>query len=341
MGFRRWRRSLCGVVVLVVAALLVCPAGPAVADPADPSSIDHGGDSPTLKDLLESTSRGFLEAQAALDASRKQQADLTTKLRQAETELPALTREVNDIAAAAYRLNRGGTASALLESRSPDTLLTGAAMLELITQRQDRRIRELTNLRKRLATGKAQIDAETAKQQEQVAKLGQEKRDAEKALAAVGGQATGGFVSVNSPVAKPAPRNANGTWPSESCIVDDPTTSGCLTARTLNAMQQAKGVGFNHFVACFRTGDRFEHPKGRACDFAAAPNGFGGVAAGADRTYGNNLAAYFVRNANALGVLYVIWFRQIWMPATGWRAYTSGGSDPSSSHTNHVHLSVI
>ena len=106
-------------------------------------------------------------------------------------------------------------------------------------------------------------------------------------------------------------------------------------------MQQAQAAGFTRHVACFRTGDRFEHPKGRACDFAAQKNGFGGVAAGDDRIYGNNLAAYFVRNADALGVLYVIWFKQVWMPSTGWRAYSAAGGDPSSDHTNHVHVSLI
>jgi hypothetical protein len=93
-------------------------------------------------------------------------------------------------------------------------------------------------------------------------------------------------------------------------------------------------------VSCFRRGGPYEHPKGRACDFAAQPDGFGGVATGGDRAYGNNLAAYFVRNANRLGVLYVIWFEQIWTPSTGWRAYRNGRGDPSSDHTNHAHLSM-
>src|SRR5207249_9778775 len=78
-------------------------------------------------------------------------------------------------------------------------------------------------------------------------------------------------------------------WSSDVCSSDLPTTTGCITPPMLHALQQAKAAGFNHFVACFRTGDRFEHPKGRACDFAAAPKGFGGVAAGDDRIYGNNL----------------------------------------------------
>lgn len=108
----------------------------------------------------------------------------------------------------------------------------------------------------------------------------------------------------------------------------------------LHALNQATAAGFTRYVSCYRSGGSGEHPKGRACDFAAQRDGFGGIATGEDRTYGNNLAAYFVRNADRLGVLYVIWFRQIWMPGSGWRPYGEAGGDPSSDHTNHVHLSV-
>ena len=48
-----------------------------------------------------------------------------------------------------------------------------------------------------------------------------------------------------------------------------------------------------------------------------------------------------MKNASSLGVLYVIWFRQVWTPAAGWHAYSGGNGDPSSDHTNHVHLSLI
>jgi len=122
--------------------------------------------------------------------------------------------------------------------------------------------------------------------------------------------------------------------------VDDPSTGGCLTPRTYHAYQQTKAAGFNHYVSCFRSGGSGEHPKGRACDWAAAVSGFGGVASGAERDYGNRLASYYLGNADRLGVMYVIWFRQIWMPGLGWRTYNSGGGDPASDHTNHVHLSV-
>ena len=106
-------------------------------------------------------------------------------------------------------------------------------------------------------------------------------------------------------------------------------------------MNQAKAAGYKRYVSCHRSGGGGEHPKGRACDFAAATSGFKNAdATGGDRTYGNNLAAYYVKNASSLGVLYVIWYRQIWMPGTGWRSYSGGGS-PAADHTNHVHLSMV
>jgi len=106
-------------------------------------------------------------------------------------------------------------------------------------------------------------------------------------------------------------------------------------------MQEAQKAGFTRFVSCFRPSGPYEHPKGRACDFSAQEKGFGGIAAGGDKVYGSNLAAFFVRNANALAVLYVIWFKQVWTPSVGWHAYSGVTGDPSGDHTNHVHLSII
>jgi hypothetical protein len=105
-------------------------------------------------------------------------------------------------------------------------------------------------------------------------------------------------------------------------------------------LRQTQAAGFTRYVACYRQATWGEHPLGRACDFAAAPKGFGGIATGGDRAYGNNLANYFIANSRPLSVLYVIWFKQIWLPSSGWRAYTKGQGDPASDHTNHVHLSV-
>ncbi|HWH00364.1 MAG TPA: hypothetical protein VNV66_13800 [Pilimelia sp.] len=311
------------------------PAGAATA--AEPTPGREG--TPTLREVLEAAARGYVDAKAALDRSRKRQRQLTGELARIETRLQEISVEVGAVAATSYRTGRIGVVTALLSAASPDAFLARASAADLIAQRDDAQLRELHAARAAQATAKAAIDREVATQRRQVAVMKKRQDDAVRALAEVGGQATGGFVSATSPLAKPAPRNPDGSWPRESCIIDDPTTSGCLTPRTLHALRQAQAVGFRRYVSCFRTGDAYEHPKGRACDFAAQVGGFGGHAAGDDRRYGNDLAAFFVRNADRLGVLYVIWYRQIWFPGSGWRAY-SGGGDPASAHTNHVHLSV-
>jgi hypothetical protein len=186
------------------------------------------------------------------------------------------------------------------------------------------------------------IDLEVKEQQKQVTVMAKKKKEAELALASVGGGAVaGGFINADSPLAKPAKRNSDGSWPKESCTINDPTTSGCITPRLLNAYQQARAAGFKRYTSCFSQRSSGEHPKGRACDFAAATGGFENVnASGGDRTYGNNLASYFISNSSRLGVLYVIWYRRIWLPSSGWKSYSGAGGDPSSDHTNHVHLSM-
>jgi hypothetical protein len=333
--------------LLAAATLLVAaPHVPVTAAPVLPAAQpgetpDDEGGTPTLREVLEAAARGHLEAQAKFDASKKRQLQLTAQLRSTEARLDSLLVEVGAVAAVAYRSGRLGPVSALLASRSPDAFLLRAQAVELMAHRDNATLRELNRLRAEYARNKQRIDAEVAEQAKQVKVMKRRQQDAERALVAVGGAPTGGFVSATSPLAKPAPRNSDGSWPRESCIIEDPTTSGCVTPRTLHAYRQARADGFRRFTSCHRSGGGGEHPLGRACDFAAQPNGFGGTATGGDRRYGNDLAAYFVRNASRLGVLYVIWFRQIWFPGSGWRSYSGANGDPSSDHENHVHLSML
>jgi hypothetical protein len=328
-------------LVATAAVFLGTPGLPASAEPTPtPSaSTDDEGAPKTLREVLETAGRGYIEAKAKLDQSKKKQVAFTLQLQRVEIRLAALSVEVGAVAATAYRTGRLSTISALLNSTSPDAFFERAVAMDVLALRDDATMRRLTQAREEWTRAKALLDNEVKEGQKQLAIMKRKKNDAERALAAVGGRPTGGYVSINSPLAKPAPRNSDGSWPRESCTIDDPTTSGCLTPRTLHAYQQARVAGFTRYTACFRSSGSGEHPKGRACDFAAQKGGFGGTATGGDRTYGNNLAAYFVRNADRLGVLYVIWYRQVWFPGSGWRSY-SGCCNAASTHTNHVHLSM-
>jgi hypothetical protein len=314
---------------------LVSQASALAAEPGD----DEGGTG-TLREQLDAASKGYIDAKAALDASVAKQVELTEELASLETQIAAESELVAAIAAAAYRTGGLGPLAGLLSSDSPDHFLERVALLDAVGQQEDAEIRRLVETRERAAEARAAIEVEITTQQEQVAEMAKRKEQAEKALrAAGGGQVTSGIVGTSSYVAEPAPRNADGSWPAETCSEYDPTTGGCITPRMLHAYNQARAAGFTRYTSCKRDGGGGEHPLGRACDFAAAVNTFGGAATGAEKTYGNNLTAFFINNASRLGVLYVIWYRQVWMPGSGWRSYSGSGS-PAAEHTNHVHVSI-
>jgi peptidoglycan DL-endopeptidase CwlO len=344
------RRRLAALLALTVAAsglTVVAVAMPASAVPrplaAPGDSGDDGeGGSKSLIDQLESASKGFLEAQEALARSKKRQQELSAKLKEIDGQLVPRQAALDQIVRQTYRTGRLGPMSALLTADSSDTLLDRAQMLETLAIKQDSALRDLKDVRTQQSQAKLAIDAAVREQQKQLNTMAKRKAQAENALKAAnaGQDASSPSDGGSSARAKAAPRNTDGSLPSEGCTVNDPTTSGCITPRLLHAMRQAQGAGFNRFVACFRRQNSGEHPQGKACDFAADTGGFGGVATGSSKDYGNRLANYFINNSSRLGVLYVIWFRRIWLPSSGWKSYSGGSGDPASDHTNHLHLSV-
>jgi len=320
------------------ATLLVTPAAPAGAAPGgSTSTADDGDDNPLLNDVLDSTGRRYLAAKAAVAKSTKTQLGLALDVKSAEARRDALVPQVNAIAAQQYRTGGLTSASFMLNSTSTDTFLERAISLGEMNALNDSKLHELDQAINEVTTAKARLDHEVAAQNQSLASMAKQKQAAEQALALVGGKSlTGGFVVAKSPEADPAPRNADGGFSPESCSVNDPTTDGCITPRTYHMYLEVKKAGFNRFVGCHRNGGPFEHPKGRACDWSLQKSGFS-VAHNADmKNYGNNVMAFLVRNADRLGVLYVIWYAQIWFPATGWKTYHG-----PSSHKDHVHVSML
>jgi hypothetical protein len=347
----RWRafrsvvvRSFSLVAAAAATSLLIgtLPANAAPGGDAGGAAGEENGVAPTLLEQLEITNRAYVEAKALSDASKARQAEIQANLAKAEKRLAELADEVGATANAAYRGSKFNlTASLIEDGQSSEDLLRGITTVSYLAWRDDRQLREYVLARQEYGEQLKALDAEVRLQEEQTRQMEKRKNEAVKALDAAGNGGVVNGVPVPTPSATQAPRGPNGTWPPESATVDDPTTSGRITPRTFHALSEARRFGFTHFTGCFRPGDRFEHPKGRACDFAANKNGFAGAATGEDRTYGDKLAGWFVGNADRLGVLYVIWYRQIWTPAAKWHRYGSAGGDPASDHTNHVHLSVL
>jgi peptidoglycan DL-endopeptidase CwlO len=342
---RRWL----SLAAVMAAATLLAPlvpgaavSGASAAPKPSPTPGSEGKTPPLLRDVIERTSRAYVEAKSAVVESQRKQLQLRLDIDKFEKRRADLIPEVSEIARHSYMTGRIGPALMLLNSADSSDFLRRAQDLETKATFDSQRLQALGDALEKVEQSKTLMDIEVKKEKAQLAVMAKQKVDADNAFKLTGGRTTNGYVYVSSPVARQSPKGNDGGWPSQSCSEDDPTTGGCITPRLKFALKETQRLGFERFVSCFRSGGPFEHPKGRACDFSAFRSGFGsGDAGGQDKFYGNNLAAFFVRNADRLGVLYVIWYRQIWLPATGWKSYGSAGGDPSSDHTNHVHLSVL
>ncbi|MEE6262674.1 coiled-coil domain-containing protein [Plantactinospora sonchi] len=328
------RRLALALALLTAASLIVAPS---VASAAPKPAPDGEVETPLLGDVLATTGKRYAEANAALKKSQKRQKELTKQLEEAQDRLDALAPEASQIAAESYRAGKLSAVSMMLNSSSSESFLDRAAALNELNLLNNQKLRRLNEAREQVNAAKDAVDAEVEKQKDARKVIDKQKTEAEKALALVGGitRPNKGLVDAESKVARPGPGMDDG-FPPLSCNQDDPTTGGCITARTLHMYKEVKRAGFNRFVGCYRPGGPYEHPKGRACDWSLLNRGFSPAANNDQMKYGNNLAAFLVRNADRLGILYVIWYREIWSPAVGWRSY-SGASD----HTDHVHVSML
>ena len=335
---RRWLTPV--VAVLAALAILAGPAAPALAAPSTPTPSGHEEDDEPklLTDVIELRNREYTKAKSQLEKSKKRQLQLALEVRRAEDELTALRPQVSQIAAQSYRTGRIGAVAMLLESDAPDSFVKRASALDELNMVNAEKLSRVTAARNRAQQAKLALDGEVREQQRLANAMARESREAEKALALVGGEGfTGGLVDAKSPVARIGPgRTSDGGWLPESRTENDPTTSGMITPRTLHAYNEVRRAGFKRFAGCYRPGGPWEHPKGRACDWSLQNSGFAPWHNNDTRMYGNNLAAFLIRNADRLGIYYVIWNRQIWFPATGWRSYSG-----PSNHTDHVHMSLL
>lgn len=308
--------------------------------PAAAQDDDGEGGNKSLREQLDEAASKYQDAKAKLDESEKRELKLLVRLDDLEQERKGLIDEIQVVAAAAYRTGRVGAFTALINASSPDSFLDRVVAVDMIAKRDAETLTRFRQLTEEIEQDRSQLAEEISTQEKQVSKLEAAKEQAEQALFAIGGGSTGSFEAYPAQDAAPVERNSDGSLPAQSCSENDPTTGGCLSPRMLHVYNEAQTFGFSRYTSCWRSGTYGEHPLGRACDFSASPNGFGGAAFGNDKTYGDRLASFMVHNADAFGVQYVIWYHEIWFPGNGWRTYGSADGTPSGNHTNHVHVSL-
>ncbi|MFF5232198.1 coiled-coil domain-containing protein [Dactylosporangium sp. NPDC000521] len=322
---------------LVTTCMLVI----AFADPAAAEPGEDGGSNLTVRQALDKAMGEYNDAKGRLDKSTADQAAIEADLGKTQARLAELEVSAGSVASAAYRGRRVSLFNVMAGSDDPDQLLHDMSTIEYMVSRDDKALHDLVETRKKLEQQKADIAAAIANQQAQLKIMEANKKAAEDALKkAGGGGATTGAPTGGTVTTKPVARNSDGSYPKETCSLKDPTTGNCISPRMLNAYNEARLAGFTHYTSCYRSGGGGDHPLGKACDFSANKSTFVNArATGDDLAYGNRLAAWCVANAKNLGVKYVIWYKRIWQPSSGWKSYGGDGT-PAGDHYNHVHLSM-
>ncbi|MEU6248969.1 hypothetical protein [Glycomyces sp. NPDC047010] len=311
--------------LLLVALLALIPA-PAAAEP----------DEETLEADLTEAIAAVNDAQAAVDDANARAAELETQIADTQARFDELRTDLDDYALYLYTEGDLQQTNAILSSSDTRELIDAMTYTGFLGNERAALLNEageiLDQLEAEQAAHAAELDdaAAALKDAETAQEDLEEQLDELRAEEAAGPGGDGG-----------APGAGDYTGGDGGCTEDDPTTSGCLTPRTLNMYYETKDAGFDHYVSCYRSGGSGEHPLGRACDWAANSSGFQDEdASGSDKDYGDRLAAWYVNNASNLGVEYVIWYRQFWSPGSGWRSYSGQDGTPAGDHTNHVHVSM-
>ncbi len=325
--------------MLLLASLLLGVVG--VADPAGAEPGEDGGQNLTVRQALDKANAEYNDAKGRLDKSVADQAAIAEQLTVTQARVGELEASAGTVAAAAYRGQRISLTNVVLASDDAETVIRGMTTVQYMLARDDKQLRELAANRLKLEQQRTDIAAAVANQQAQLKIMETNKKAAEDALKkAGGGGAVTGTPSGGKVTTNPVGRNGDGSYAKQGCSQDDPTTSGCISPRMLNAYNEARKAGYTHYTSCYRSGGGGDHPAGKACDFSSNAKTFVNArASGADKVYGDNLAAWCVANAKNLGVKYVIWYKRIWQPSSGWKSYGGDGT-PAGDHYNHVHLSM-
>ena len=313
-------------IACAAALVAVVPATGAHADP----------DETTLEADLEAAVAAVADAQERVETAEARAEELAEQIEQNQAELDSLSADLDEYAVYLHTEGDLRATAALLAADSPDQMIDMMAFTGFLA---DERAALVAQAEEVLAELEAQREAhadELAEAEQALEDAEEAEADLEAQLEELRAEQAAGPSSDGGAAAATGYGGGDG-----GCTEDDPTTDGCLTPRTLHMYYETKNAGFDHYVSCYRAGGSGEHPQGRACDWSANASGFQNVpASGADKDYGDRLAAWYVNNASSLGVYYVIWYNQFWSPSSGWRSYSGGDGTPAGDHTNHVHVSM-
>ncbi|MGW0809282.1 coiled-coil domain-containing protein [Nonomuraea sp. NPDC002799] len=270
----------------------------------------------------------YYNSRIAQQKAEKAEKSAREKLAAAQQVYDRESTELRAIALAEYTGGQPDQILLLTGNADPPAVIRRLALTQHLIDLQDARLRGYAKVRndhqraKDEATARAKELAGTIDDQEK------RKKKAEKQIEKIKDK-------IDLLFSAPGVRRSDGTW-----VPQLPQGADNITPRMALVRQLIKErFGVPYGIGCYRAiQDGGEHPLGRACDFMLSRGGT--MPAGSEVGRGDEIAAWAIKNAKRLGIMYIIYRQRIWHARTGgWRTMTDRGGT-TANHYDHPHISV-
>ncbi|MFE3451464.1 coiled-coil domain-containing protein [Nonomuraea sp. NPDC059194] len=310
-------RFACGA--LAALSLIIASANAASAAPK-PSEPTLRAELKQLNTKVDKLIERYNAKRVSLAKAQKAAKAAQERLAAVEQTLVKAEAEASKITELRYQASTPDLPTLLY---TPD--LNSAALLEQMSAEQDAVVKNVTAARDAKKQAAAEATTLADRIETETAQVADDRKEAE-----------GMIKDIEKKLDKLVPtgtgRKADGSWAPEL-----PTGSENITPRTELMRDTIKKTFAMPFtVGCYRSGGSGEHPLGRACDFMLSSGGSRPTEA--NRTLGDQVAAWAIKNQSRLGIKYVIWQQRI-NSGSGWRAMSDRGS-VTANHYDHVHISM-
>ncbi|MBF8193395.1 hypothetical protein ITP53_48535 [Nonomuraea sp. K274] len=250
------------------------------------------------------------------------------KLAAAQEAFDLHSGELRAMAMARYVGGEPSRFALLTGGGDPSGLLGGMALTQHLIDAQAARLSGYARVRDSHQRAKDESSARAEELAETVEDLEERRKKAEKQIERIRDK-------IDQLYTAPGIRRPDGTW-----VLQLPDGSDNVTPR----MRLVKKLIDDRFdvpygIGCYRAiQDGGEHPLGRACDFMLSRGG--AMPSGEELKRGDQIAAWAIKNAKRLGIMYVIYRQRIWHAGTGgWRTMSDRGGT-TANHYDHPHISV-
>jgi hypothetical protein len=309
---RPGRARAAALAVAVLGSFLFLPQSAVAAAPVPGEPEDMS----TLQERAEALSEEFNGELRDMEGVIQEAERAEERAQGTREDAEAARAQVRALAVATYTSSGIGMSMSLFVEAEPDEVIDRAVVIDYLATSNQDKIDRLDQALERDETAQQNAQEQLAEAQEDLDELEERRQEVQEMIADHPVQQMGGPFNIT-------PR----TEQMRELIIEE-----------FGEGTEYGGVGCYREVGGWVVG---EHPKGRACDFMLDPNGNTPVPEQVERGWA--IAEWARENADRLGIMYVIYRKQIWdvrRGDEGWRDMADRGSI-TENHFDHVHISMF